>query len=161
MENKIRIKMGEVEVEYEGSEAFLKKELASILDAVAKLHSAGEHVTTSKKHESRDSGRRNVARNDVSTSVIATKLGSKTGPNLILAAGGKLTLVDGQETFSRDSILTEMRSASAFYKRTYVNNMTVYLKSLVKNGLLNEFGGEKYSLSGSGRTKVESALGHA
>ena len=41
MESKIRVKMGEVEVEYEGAQEFLKTELPSILDAVFKLYEAG------------------------------------------------------------------------------------------------------------------------
>jgi hypothetical protein len=45
MESKIRIKMADIEVEYEGSEAFLKGELPAILDAVSKLH--GDKGTTS------------------------------------------------------------------------------------------------------------------
>lgn len=38
MTSKIRIKLGPVEVEYEGNEAFLKDELPDLLSAVARLH---------------------------------------------------------------------------------------------------------------------------
>ena len=39
MNSKIRIKLGPIEVEYEGSEAFLKEELPQLLTAVSDLYS--------------------------------------------------------------------------------------------------------------------------
>ena len=39
MTSKIRIKMGFIEVEFEGSEQFLKEELPDLLTGVSQLHS--------------------------------------------------------------------------------------------------------------------------
>ena len=44
MNTKLRIKMGAVEVEYEGSDDFLKKELPGLLKAVLALHAKAVQV---------------------------------------------------------------------------------------------------------------------
>jgi hypothetical protein len=49
--SKIRIKLGDIEVEYEGAESFLKDELPALLNAVSKLHheSGGTAVKPKEK----------------------------------------------------------------------------------------------------------------
>ncbi len=158
MENKIRIKWGDVEVEYEGSEAFLKKELQAILEAVAKLHGGAPP-------SSGGSGglRRNVLAGKAlsSTSDYGARNGATTCGKLILAAAAKLTFTDKQESFSRDELLKEMKSAKAYYKASHRKNLTAYLKSLVLSQKLNDQGNDTYALSPAVVNEWEKLLGES
>jgi hypothetical protein len=138
MSAKIRIKMGEIEVDYEGPEEFLKDELPTLMKTVSELYHA----------KAQQDERQPVPLEDTSasTSTIANKLAAKSGPDLAIAAALFLTKNEG-DRFTRAALLKEMRSASAYYKATYNNNLTETLRALVKNGRMNELGGNSYSLS--------------
>lgn len=161
MENKIRIKWGDVEVEYEGSEAFLKKELPAILNAISKLH--GESANAPGGGAGGPAGtvqRRNVVGKPAgSTSEYAARIGANACGKLILAAAAKLTFTGKQESFTRDELFKEMKTAKSYYKVTYRKNLTAYLKSLVQSQKLNELGNDTYALAPAGVKELETALG--
>lgn len=78
MSSKIRIKIGEIEVEYEGTEEFLKKELPELLKTVSELYrplNAGGGSTFVPPSNLQ-----------LSTANIAAKLDAKTGPDVVIAA---------------------------------------------------------------------------
>jgi hypothetical protein len=158
LESKIRIRMGDLEVEYEGSEDFLRKELPAILHTVAGLHASGDAKGVQGRGASPKHPALSVRHGSLSTSVVATKLGGQTGGDLALAAAAKLVLADESESFSRDVLLKEMRSAKSFFKATYSKNLSGYIKNLVKAGRLNELGNEHYALSNTAKGDAEQAL---
>jgi hypothetical protein len=80
------------------------------------------------------------------TSTIAQILGVKIEPDLILAAAMKFYLIDNKETFNRAEILTEMKTATSYYKAAFLNNATKYLKKLVREGKLNQNGPDLYAV---------------
>jgi len=137
--------MGLLEIEYEGEEEFLKNELPDLLGTVKELGGVTEsrdHRTSSDDPRSLDSNRGN----QLSTSVIASKLTCKQGADLIEAAAFYLIGVSKKETFSRDELIREMRSAKAFFKKSYVNNLSNYLKQLISGQRLNEVGTDVFSM---------------
>ena len=80
MNAKLRIKMGAVEVEYEGSDDFLKKELPELLKAVPELHAnAADEPESEDKPDDLDPDKGRARRAKLSTSTAAAKLGSKSG----------------------------------------------------------------------------------
>lgn len=155
MESKIRIRVGEVEVEYEGSESFLKGELLNILKKVSELHegNGGRASPGPAKHGAGDTA---AAR--LSTASIASKLACRGGQDLVLAAGAHLTFSQNAETFTRQQVLAEIKSARAYYKRSYSNNLTKYLDALVRSGRLNEPSAGTYSLAADARKDIEARL---
>jgi hypothetical protein len=147
--SKIRIKMGPIEVEYEGSEAFLKEELPELLKAVSELHKTGArncleipHAAEAEPVQSRPVDGQRL---QMTTANIATRLSTKTGTDLIIAACAKLSLVDNKDKYTRTEILTEMKNASSYYKKTFAKNMTPYLKTLT-GSKLNEITSDTYAL---------------
>jgi hypothetical protein len=152
MESKIRIKLGPIEVEYEGSEAFLKQELPALIKTVTELSKSAEVVI---REEDNSSGS-NAANIQLSTSTIAAKLLCSSGPDLITAAAAHLTLVKKNKTFSRQQILDEMKTATGYFKPTYRDNLSSSLQRLLKNDILNEPSTGIYSLTESERKKLES-----
>jgi len=91
------------------------------------------------------------------TAAFAARLGAKTGPDLMLAAAGKLALVDSMDVFTREQLLAEMRTASTFYRESYRKNLTSYLTVMFRKDL-NEVSAGKYSLTQSTRESLEKTL---
>jgi hypothetical protein len=159
MDTRIRLKMGDIEVEYEGSEEFLKTELINFVSEVANLHQKTGLQT--------DSTMTSGTATDVplapptfmgTTSTIADKLGSRSGSGLLIASAAHLTLVKGSQSFSRQELLEEMKTAKGYYKKTFSNNLSRYLQTVVKNGDLIETGKDAYSLSANKRKELERIL---
>lgn len=152
--------MGPIEIDYEGSEDFLKQELPAILTAVSTLHkesglveelpsgtNAGNGATTSNL----------MAPLGMSVTTISAKLGVKSGADLALAAAARLTR-GGSSSFSRQQLLDEMKAATGFYKTTIRSNLSNYLLTLVKEGKLQETAKDTYSLSMATKTEIEAKL---
>lgn len=165
--SKIRIKLGPIEVEYEGSETFLKEELPQLLAAVSDLYSkshealgtpASALAPASALTQISEGSRGQQAKFEATTGAIAAKLGVNSGGALIMAAAARLSLVSGQGSFPRQSIIDEMKTASAYYKATYLNNLTTSLNRLVKDGKLNEPSQGKYALTANSLKEMEQRL---
>ena len=113
MTGRLRIKVGNVEIEWEGEVAFLKAELpqliATLLETVAsspnELESDVEvHSSNSRKGSS------------FTTGSIAAKLRPKSATELFRLALYKLHDSDRMETASRSQIHDEMKQAPKFYR---------------------------------------------
>jgi hypothetical protein len=161
--NKLRIRLGQLEVEYEGSEDFLKQELPLLLKTVSDLFESSSH---SAKQVADETDRNNKLTTpttqqdaiDLSTGSIAAKRSCKTGGELLLASAGKLTIVDRLASFSREELLREMQTASTYYKGSYSGNLTNYLKRAVKDGKLLERSSGSYALAAPVKSEMEKQL---
>jgi hypothetical protein len=161
--SKIKIKLGAIEVEYEGSETFLKEELPQLLAAVSDLYSkskgaldytAAEPVTVATASQASATQKKIEA----TTGALAGKLNVKSGPDLVLAAAARLTFVLGSATFSRQKLIDEMKTAAAYYKASYLSNLTQLLNSLVKEGKLNEPSQGNYALTAPSLKDLEQRI---
>ena len=149
--NKLRIKLGELEVEYEGSEAFLRAELPLLLKSIADLHKTADVFAGSRSagpavKANSQAGAGGAAAVNLSSSSIAAKLGFKDGGDLLLAACLHLALAKGKESFSRTEILSEMKSAKSYFKKSYGSNLSNYLNTLVTSGKLLQGAGGEYAI---------------
>ena len=159
--SKIRIKLGAIEVEYEGSEAFLKEELPQLLAAVSDLHSKSSGLRSfHSDSESNESGSAPTGgkKIEATTASIAARFQAKSGPELIMAAVARITFALGQDVCSRQQITNEMKSAASYYKRTYMNNLSKYLDVLIKDNKLNEPSSGHYALTAGARAEMELRL---
>jgi len=149
MTSRIRIKIGEIEVEYEGPESFLKEELPNLLTTVSKLYEDNGHTVASAPEGKPAPGMvaKPKAKFSGTTKTIAGRLGCKSGPDLAIAAAARLTLVKQEDSFSRAALHTEMKGATSYYKKSYGNNLTKNLDSLVKSGRLVEPATGKFALA--------------
>ena len=161
MTSKIRIKMGDVEVEYEGSEDFLRDELSELLSGVMELHAKHTETVPPASPDLPAVARGTAATGGTlqgTTNTIAAKLSVNSGAELIIAAVARIKFVEGQETASRATILKEMQSASSYYKQSYSKNLSKYLKTLVSEERLREVSKETYSLSAPEIQKLQGRL---
>lgn len=147
----MKIKLGPIEVEYEGSESFLKEELPELLKAVSDLYQGSTVNPAFSLGHPADatgelSGTKKQEKIDLTTNSIASKLGSKTGADLVMAAAARLTICQGKDKFTRQDILKEMKSATSYYKKTYSNNLSKSLTSLIKDEKLLETAKDTYAI---------------
>jgi hypothetical protein len=155
--SKIRIKLGAIEVEYEGSETFLKEELPQLLTAVSDLYakSANSIPLHQNSNQTPPADGPSIPG---TTGTLAAKLAVKQGPELILAAAARFTFGQNKPTFTRQEIIDEIKTATAYYKKTYLNNLTAYLNTLIKDGKLMEPSVGSYSLSANATTDLRARL---
>jgi len=163
LSSKLRIRIGEVEIDYEGTEEFLKQELPQLLKTAMELHQAAGTVSGDGQPKKKDAaaGKGGGGVPSLTTGSIAAKLGSKSGSDLLLAAAAHLTLVSKKDTFSRQQLLTEMQSATSYYKTSYSANLSRYFKTaLLKDGFLSEISSNSFALNAVNRTELEKKLAH-
>jgi hypothetical protein len=160
MTSKVRIKMGPIEVDYEGSEEFLKEELVNLLTSVSKLYKESGMASAVLTPDSGGAGSGSGAAKTVqgTSATIAAKLGVDSGPDLVMAACARLTFVLRKQAFSRKEILEEMKTASGYYKKSYSNNLSTYLQGLVSDGKLLETSTDNYSLNSPTKSNLEERL---
>jgi hypothetical protein len=165
MPSKLRLKLGPIEVEYEGEEQFLKSELPNLLRAVLELQQSardlnqGESENANGDSGNGDAGGRPLGKVSLSTGSVASKLGCKSGPDLVYAACAHLFLVKGMTSYSRRDILKEAQTATAFYNQSVRANLTSHLNSLVKGDKLNETSSGVYALSATALPELKAKLG--
>ena len=159
MDAKVRIKMGTLEIDYEGSEAFLKEELPNVVKAFLELRTVAKEAFNTAENldfSSGDKERSYPAK--ISTSTAAAKLQAKSGSDLALAAAAALVIGERKDSFSRAELLKAMQSAKAYYKASFGSNLSNYIMTLIKSQDLLDQGSERYGLQDKKRQELEKSL---
>jgi hypothetical protein len=161
MQTKIRIQIGQVELEYEGEDTFLKGGLLALLKDVFQVAEDAKIPLQAPPVAAAGQSAGGATLLQGTTGSIAAKLKVTSEQDLIIAAATRLTLVSGEASFPRDSILAEMKTATAYYKQSYSGgNLTKGLNALVKQGKLTEVAKDRYALAASTRHQLEAAIGN-
>jgi hypothetical protein len=159
MECKISVKVRNIEIEYEGTETYLKEDLPNLIQLLAELPVAEEPPAEHEEEEVLpDKSDPSNQKLQLTTNSIASRLDSKTGPDLALAACAHLHLVKAAETFHRKNILAEMRLANNFFKKSFASNIASSLKTLVKDKKLIERTDDVYALDARTVSELEKTL---
>jgi hypothetical protein len=156
--SKIRIRMGQLEIEYEGAHDFLVKDLPKLLETVVALGATAVDIPDDPDPLAGTPKKNSKGSITGTVSALAAKLGAKTGPELAIAAAAQLTLVEGQDSFTRDALLTAMKSATNYYKKTFSSNLSQTLKVLQTSGRLTEPATGRLALTASEIDIVEGKL---
>ncbi len=155
-----KISVGQVALEYEGDEAFFSKDVAAFVEVF--LEKAGSAAFTPppapEGNGAAPATQHNSSGQQHSTNTVAKLLDVKTGPDLILAAVAKKILVDGEATVSRQTIISEMRGATSYYKKTYTSNLSNYLDNLTKADNLRLISEGVFGLPAKMRESLEPKL---
>jgi hypothetical protein len=146
--SKLRIKCGEIELDYEGDLTFEKADLLGLAERLSTLNNmvAKPSIESNVKTGAAAATSLSAPSNVGSVSDIARKLGVATGPDLIKAAAAALYF-GGKADFTSREITASMREAKHFFKPSYTSNQGVALERLVKKGILRSLGGDRYTLS--------------
>lgn len=92
---------------------------------------------------------------------VATALGVNSGSDLLYAACAFLSIIQQQETFTRQAILEAMKSAVGFYKPSYNNNLSNYLSTICEKGVLIEVEVQVYTVKAAAASEMEQKLAAA
>ncbi len=158
MESKIKIRLGPIEVEYEGSESFLKGELPDLIRTISDLYRTAN--LNNRDEDNAGNGDENGVNNSplkLSTNSIAAKLRVTSGPELAVAAAAHLTFVRGSEVFSRQNLLKEMQNASSYYKGNYAKNLTSTINRLLKTKF-NQSSSGNFALTADAKEELRAKL---
>jgi hypothetical protein len=166
MASKLRLKLGPIEVEYEGEEEFLKDELPNLLRAVLELQKSAKGLkledNAAANGDDENGGgdeKTTTGKVELSTGSVASKLGCKSGPDLVYAACAHLALVKGMAAYPRKEILKEAKTATAFYNKSVSANLTKHLNSLVSTDKLNETSAGVFALQAKALADIKAKLG--
>jgi hypothetical protein len=149
MSQRVRIKIGAIELEYESDKPIEKADVLEMLNAVSEL---APKTRTNAGPKEEEEGAGDLA--SMTTSDFAQKLSATTGPGLVIAAAASLTFADGKAKFTRKELTDSMKSATHYWKETYQNNLSDSLKTLVRNGELTQSGTKEYALSATKREEL-------
>jgi hypothetical protein len=159
MNSKLRIKFGAIEIDYEGTDEFIKTDLMPLLIALQDLQlEPSIDDNNDQEDDASDDNGSSADGDGMSTSSIAQKLNASTGPDLVKAAVAYLTFSKKKVVMTRKEILKEMKSAEHVYKQTFGNNLGASLSSLVTSKVLNPQGAGSYSLNKPAREALEALL---
>lgn len=150
-QTEVSIEIGGFSVRATGSEEFI---LSSLPDLVSEIAGRIEEVEVQPRPSGTGDSNLNGQSSSngqlrMTTSTIASKLGCKTGIELAQIAATKLTLVDGRDTFTRQQMLVEMKTAPSFHKETYRKNLSGIISSLIKGDKIREVSSGQFALEES------------
>jgi hypothetical protein len=153
---KIHIKVGGIEIDYEGDSAFLEKDL---LKMVQELQKVAPTAFAGALHGSSAGGKPPTGAQTLTTKSIATKLSAKSGSDVAEAAVAHLAIIKGMATFKRSDINDAMKSAAGIYKSTMTSNLSAIIQTLLNQDTLVETGTDTYALTPAAESKLKERLG--
>jgi|HubBroStandDraft_1064217.scaffolds.fasta_scaffold221535_2 hypothetical protein len=150
MTSRIKLKLGDLELEYEGEAKTLTSELPKLLKVLSEIQA--KNPTEHRAPHSRGK------LGQLSVTTVAQKLNAHKLPDLILA--GAFTLTQrGSGTFEKRELRKEIRGATGFYKDAMRTNFEKALTRLAKTGRITHSGGENYALPPSEHESIAGRLG--
>lgn len=152
----ITLKVGPIEVSYEGEQAFIEKGLLSIVRELGALPAAASKVAAKGGSGVIENGEAPAIGH--TTSQIAQIFSVSSGPDLAMAAAAHLTLSKGLQKLQRGEILAEMKGAAGFYNENHSSNLSSILNGLVKKKQLSPISANVYALPNSIRKEYEDKL---
>lgn len=159
---RIRIKIGHIEVEYEGENSFLQSDFLQLVNQVVDLQKTIPNAAIMPTLQNATGGNVvNGPTTDLSTDTIATLMKVSTAPELIMAAAAKLTFSEGKQKFTRQEIVTAMREAPGYFKDSYMGNLSKSLKSLTTSDKLRLVATDTYSISNAEKQSLGASLANA
>lgn len=162
---KIKLRVGSMELEYEGDPTFLTGGIEALLVTMSGLAGGGPGESPSAFPEpSGQMPTTNSTGNSaalavngqitLSTTTIAAKLDAKSGSDLVICAMAHLELVQGKTSSSRAEILAEIKNAKQYYKQSMSKNLSQSLSTLLTSRRINEGAKDSYALTAAGRRKI-------
>jgi hypothetical protein len=162
--SKLRIKAGAFELDYDGTDEFIKHDLLGLISSVSNIVTKSGLAIETDTDEDKGSPKKKKSASgekltQLSTGSIASKLKIESGPDLIIAACAHLNFEKGEAACKRPEIVAQMKTATSYYKKSYLANLTSYLIRLVKAGKLVEGSTGEYALKAEYAQKLKEQLG--
>lgn len=162
-EAKIKIKVGDIEVKYEGDPEYLESGLKDLIGNLADIHNTLPTKAKVVSVAAANEGGENHApqpHNQImlGTASIAARTDARTGPDLAICAMAHLELAKGATSYTRKDILAEMKNATGYYSNSMGSNIGQSMTTLLKAKRMNEVGSGQFCLSATEKKKLETSL---
>ncbi len=160
-EASIRFKVGDLELEYQGSSSFIENGLMELFEKALSYRDFQAKPVGQTPEHTADRGDESFQRQvetDISLATMISRLGAKTGADVLFMAAAHLAVCQGRSRFSRADILENAKSADGYYKKSISSNLTSYLGRLLKEGRLSQYSDNSYSLPEGHRQSVQRGL---
>jgi hypothetical protein len=163
MTSKIHIKVGNLEIDFEGSEDFIKQDLLKTFEQITDIFDMKDFQIPDTQETGKTGeklGGKSQGKSDIkgTTNSIAAKLGVKSGRDIVLAACAHLHFVKQSNTFDRTKILQSMKLATSYYKESHRSNLVNNLNTLIRQQKLNEISKGTYALPAKMIKELEGRL---
>ncbi len=159
MSGKLRLKVGPIEIEYDGDIRGANADVMALVEAAADVYRRKGLANGDRVPRTIDvppeTGRLRISGSAAS---IASRLNCISGPELIIAAAAWLTFVEGEEWFEATQLLAVMKQASAHYALGYEDTLADDIRGLVRSGKLEEISEDLYTLSAMMRRQLQQTL---
>jgi hypothetical protein len=159
---KLRVKLGAAEIEYEGGTEFLKLEVMPTIGKMLQLVETEADLRKPQLQLPSDVKRTDIAVPQsfsgieaLSTNTLAVMFSAESATDLAIVAAARLIMFGDSAAVNRQQILDEMRTAPAYFKKSYVNNHSNTLRILVKADRLRLVANDSYTLSPKERKTIE------
>jgi len=153
--SKLRIKIGNVEFEYEGDAEFSHESIKDLFTHMEDLSNSAADTSAQPPADSLPSQNSESKSPSIHTASIAARLTAKSATDLALASAAHLQIVLGRDVFNRQELLDDMKTAPAFFKASMNNNHSKTIATLVGNQSFNQVSGTTYSLTVAKRSELE------
>jgi hypothetical protein len=163
MTSKLRIRAGAVEFEYEADSDLSFENVKELIASIESLASASPSGSAPAPDGGATGGGAPTSASGgggglkLHVNSIAGKINAKTGADVAVAAAAYLQLVQDKDTFSRSELVAAMKSATKFYNKNYLSNLTKILNGLV-GSKFNQTGTDQYSLTQAEHASLETTL---
>ena len=160
-EARVRFKVGDVELEYQGPSSYIEDGLIDLFEKVLGYSDFDARRTEQPSEPTSDLSEESTTRQlatDISVATMISRLGAKTGADVLFMAAAHLAVCHGRSRFSRADILENAKLADGYYKRSISSNLTNYLGRLLKDGRLSQYSDSSYSLPEAYRQSVQRGL---
>lgn len=160
--SKIKIKVGDIEIELEGPEDYIKDLLPSSIEMLNEIrpyvddvHEENEDEEAQDLPSPTDTTKKKL---QMTTNSIAAKLKVESASELVIAACAYLYFVKGQAKYKRSDILRQMQSVTNLYKSNHSKNLSQSLNTLVKGDKLLEVSENTYALEAKEEQRIRAKL---
>ncbi|MEL7683770.1 hypothetical protein AAG594_05475 [Citromicrobium bathyomarinum] len=157
---RVKIKVGSVEVEFEGEGEFARSGALDILKEVIRLAPDASWPVFERDRRAGTLGVVDAAtpNRDLTIATIAAHFDPKGTQDLIQCALAKLQIVDGANQATKDEIWECIKGATGYFKSSMNRNFPRDLGRMVKSKKVNEVASGTYSLTALTRKELEAMV---
>jgi hypothetical protein len=165
-EVRIELKIGNIELEFEGSNQTFESRIEPILKDLIAFGKESFSISAFDENDGDHAAKSKTVIlpktviPQMTVKSVANKLGADSGGTLLYAAVASLAVVQKKETFSRQEMNDEMKLATGYYKTSYSSNLSNYIDTLSGQGTLIEVSKDTYAVQNSALAAMEQKLAH-
>ena len=142
---KLKIRVGNVEIDYEGTEAFLNKKVPELIGIVAKFEGTGSESTAQKKKRVSGDGA-----GDTTLAAFLKKTNSKEPQWRKFLATAQWLHSKGEETLQTADVVKALKDN----KQKKLANPSICFAANVTKGFCEKSGSKVFLVTGEGKTQL-------